>query len=102
MTGTVLQFTGAPFGGKPIEECKCVSQRLSGREELDWQKAIQGRFARSYHFGKSSRVFQKETAFEMLEPCALKGACTVLRGLGAGNSPRLLDQQGGIPTGGIR
>jgi len=27
----------------------------------------------------------------MLEPCALKGARTVLRGLGAGNGPRLLD-----------
>ena len=25
---------------------------------------------------------------EMLEPCAVKVACTVLRGLGAGNSPR--------------
>ena len=27
----------------------------------------------------------------MLEPCAVKVACTVLRGLGAGNSPRLPD-----------
>ena len=91
MTGTVLQFTGAPFGGKPIEECGCVSQRLSGWEKLDWQKAIQGRFARSCHFGKNSRVFLQETAFEMLEPCASKGARTVLRGLGDGDIPWLLD-----------
>ena len=34
---------------------------------------------------------RKESPFEMLEPCALKGASTVLRGLGAGNSPRLPD-----------
>jgi len=34
---------------------------------------------------------QKEWPFEMLEPCAVKVACTVLRGLGAGNSPRLPD-----------
>ena len=31
---------------------------------------------------------QKEWPLEMLEPCAVKVACTVLRGLGAGNSPR--------------
>jgi hypothetical protein len=29
--------------------------------------------------------------FERLEPCAPKGACTVLRGLGAGNRVRLPD-----------
>jgi len=40
----------------------------------------------------NSRVFQKGTAFEMLEPCAGKLACTVLRGLGAGNSSRLPDE----------
>ena len=38
-----------------------------------------------------SRVFLKGMAFEMLEPCAMKVACTVLRGLGAGNGPRLPD-----------
>jgi len=31
------------------------------------------------------------SAFEMPEPCALKGAGTVLRGLGDGNIPRLPD-----------
>jgi hypothetical protein len=30
-------------------------------------------------------------AFERLEPCAPKDACTVLRGLGAGNRARLPD-----------
>jgi len=40
---------------------------------------------------KCSRVFRQGIAFEMPEPCALKGASTVLRELGAGNSPRLLD-----------
>lgn len=30
-----------------------------------------------------------KAAFERLEPCAPKGACTVLMGAGAGNSPRL-------------
>jgi hypothetical protein len=30
-------------------------------------------------------------AFEMLEPCALRGACTVPRGLGASNGPWLPD-----------
>ena len=29
--------------------------------------------------------------FSMLEPCEVKVSCTVLRGLGAGNSPRLPD-----------
>lgn len=32
--------------------------------------------------------------FERLEPCAPKGACTVLRGLGAGNRVRLPDTLG--------
>ena len=34
---------------------------------------------------------RKELPFEMLEPCAVKVARTVLRGLGTGNSPRLPD-----------
>ena len=33
-------------------------------------------------------------AFERLEPCALKGASTVLRGLGTGNRARLPDTRG--------
>ncbi|SEI26987.1 Helix-turn-helix domain of transposase family ISL3 [Paraburkholderia hospita] len=37
-----------------------------------------------------SRV--SKDAFEWLEPCALKGARTVLRGLGAGNRVRLPDE----------
>ena len=37
-----------------------------------------------------SRVLFRE-AFEMLEPCALRGARTVLRGLGASNGSRLPD-----------
>ncbi len=40
-------------------------------------------------FDTNSRVFLKGMAFEMLEPCAVKVACTVLRGPGAGNSPGL-------------
>ena len=36
-------------------------------------------------------LFLKGMAIEMLEPCAMKVACTVLRGLGAGNGPRLPD-----------
>ncbi len=32
---------------------------------------------------------RKHAAFERLEPCAPKGACTVLMGAGAGNSPSL-------------
>ena len=50
-------------------------------------------FVHSYHllYGESNRVSRIETAFEMLEPCASKGASTVLRELGAGNRPRLLD-----------
>jgi hypothetical protein len=39
----------------------------------------------------NSRVFPEGMAFEMLEPCAAKGACAVLRGLGVGNNPRLPD-----------
>ena len=39
----------------------------------------------------NSRVFPKGMAFEMLEPCAAKVACEVLRGLGVGNNPRLPD-----------
>jgi hypothetical protein len=39
----------------------------------------------------NSRVFPEGMALEMLEPCAGKLARTVLRGLGAGNSPRLPD-----------
>jgi hypothetical protein len=31
-------------------------------------------------------------AFEMLEPCALRGARTILRGLGASNGPWLPDR----------
>ena len=38
-----------------------------------------------------NRAAPKGLAFGMLEPCALKGACTVLRGLGDGNIPWLLD-----------
>ena len=38
---------------------------------------------------RSSRVSPQGTAFEMLEPCEVKVSRTVLRGLGAGNSPRL-------------
>ena len=44
-----------------------------------------------FNFGESSRVFPSEMAFEMLEPYALKGARTVLRGLGDGAIPRLPD-----------
>jgi hypothetical protein len=44
-----------------------------------------------FNFGESSRVFPSEMAFEMLEPYALKGARTVLRGLGDGDIPRLPD-----------
>jgi hypothetical protein len=32
----------------------------------------------------------------MLEPCALKGAFTALRGLGAGDNPWLLDVELGL------
>jgi len=47
---------------------------------------------RFYHlYDKCNRVTQKGLAFEMPEPCALKGAGTVLRGLGDGNIPRLPD-----------
>ncbi len=46
----------------------------------------------SYHlYGESNRVSRQETAFEMLEPLALKGARAVLRGRGCGNTPLLPD-----------
>jgi hypothetical protein len=38
-----------------------------------------------------NRVLFRKT-FEMLEPCASRDARTVLRGLGAGNGPWLLDR----------
>jgi hypothetical protein len=41
--------------------------------------------------GKCSRVLQQGRAFEILEPYALKGARTVLRGLGASDGPWLPD-----------
>ena len=41
--------------------------------------------------GKYIRVIQQGRTVEMLEPYALKGVCAVFKGLGAGNSPRLID-----------
>ena len=40
-----------------------------------------------------NRAVPQGLPLEMLEPCAAKVACTVLRGLGAGNSPRLPDDK---------
>ena len=40
---------------------------------------------------RHNRVAPKGLAFGMLEPCAFNGARTVLRGLGDGNIPWLLD-----------
>ncbi len=92
MTGAVHRFTGAPLNGKPTEECRCISQRLSGQDDLGRQEAIrQLLFILTIYHGDSNRVFRQEMAFEMPEPYALKGACTVLRGLGDGNIPRLPD-----------
>ncbi len=61
---------------------------LTDWSEINWTavernvKRVQGRIFRA---AKTARQ-------QGLEPCAGKLACTVLRGLGAGNSPRLPDR----------
>ncbi len=92
MTGGGKRPTGAPFSGKPLKDSGCVSQRLSGQNELERQKSSRDFLPVLIIFNDNcNRVSLQGMAFEMLEPCALKGASTVLRGLGTGNSPRLPD-----------
>ena len=100
MTGIGKRSTGAPFSGKPLKDCRCVSQRVSGEETPERQKVFRWILIRFYHFNDNcNRVSLQGMAFEMLEPCALKGASTVLRGLGTGNSPRLPDLSGDTNCG---
>ena len=92
MTGIDNDLPVAPFSGKPLKDCGCVSQRVSGGNELERQKSSGG-FSPVFIISSDNcnRVSLQGIAFEMLEPCALKDASTVLRGLGTGNSPRLPD-----------
>ena len=59
-----VRLADAPSGSK----CQKISDA--------YRKGCYGKFMHN------SRVFRQEMAFGMLEPCAGKLACTVLRGLG--------------------
>ncbi len=94
MTGGGKRPAGAPFSGKPLKDSGCVSQRLSGQNVLERQKSSRDFLPVLIIFNDNcSRVSPQGMAFEMPEPYEVKVSSTVLRGLGAGNSSRLPDQQ---------
>jgi hypothetical protein len=65
---------------------------MSGKENTERQKPPMNSDPFLLHL-RAAGSPSKGWPFEMLEPCAVKVASTVLRGLGAGNSPRLLDPE---------